>query len=271
MSAQIKSIKENTLVKVAQELNSRDIEDLKIGEILAIKVPNYYPRKLCKHAAFRLVNDSTLDSYAVANHILKKGKAIFEASTDPRELAEYYRVAGRNLKEIRQFFAPSLAPVDKLRLDLQEIWPSGSTLENLHGRLMFCGLTRLFKAGSYALPHTDVTHLDVPESRSAWSLQTQFAANIYLQPAVKGGGLELWSEKVDSKEEFDALSLPNSYGLDRDKIGNSSVVLFPAAGDLIIFDARRIHAVQEIEEGNRLSSSCFIGYRGLTEPLTVYS
>jgi hypothetical protein len=271
MSALSKKFKEKNLIRTVKELSYQDFEDIQSGKILAIRVQDFYPKSECKRAALRLVNDDKLDSYAVAPNIHRRGKAIFDAASDPQKLDEYYRVAGPALKEIRRFFHPYIAPMDKLRLELQEIWPGGSTLENLHGRLMFCGLTRLFKAGSFALPHTDQTHWDVPESRAAWSLQTQFAANVYLQPALKGGGLELWETKISSKEEYDSLCIPNSYGLDHKKIGPSSALLYPQEGELIVFDARRIHAVQTIEEGNRLSSSCFIGYRGLTQPLTIYS
>jgi hypothetical protein len=217
------------------------------------------------------MNHDSVESYEVAPDILKRGKSIFDAASDPRALEEYYDVAPSALAELRKFFDPYLAPMDKLRLVLQERWPGGGLIESLHGRPMFCGLIRAFGETSEGRPHQDMTHWDVPGSEPARTLITQFAANVYLSVAEDGGELELWPYGFSNQQEYDRCKTAGDYGLDRAKIGPSLVVIEPQLGDLIIFDARKIHAVHRINKGVRVAVSTFIGYRGPKSPLTVYS
>lgn len=56
-----------------------------------------------------------------------------------------------------------------------------------------------------------MTHWDAPESRAAWSLQTQFGTNIYLQPGEVGNELELWDRGFDNPEDYEAHHLNGSY------------------------------------------------------------
>ena len=51
----------------------------------------------------------------------------------------------------------------------------------------------------------------------------------------------------------------------------TDVVLTPETGDLIIFNSRNLHAVRPAAGGPRVTLSCFLGYRGATEPLTYWS
>ncbi|MFN3225414.1 MAG: 2OG-Fe(II) oxygenase [Hyphomicrobiales bacterium] len=261
----------NPDIRVVEELRQDDIIDLELGNIVGIRIPGYYDKKLSQEAATNVINQLDLEAYEVAPDIGKFGMAIFDVSSDRAKMFEYYRRAPVDLKRLRQFFAPYLAPMDKVRLELQEIWPGGSLLERLHGQTMFCGLVRVFGEGSEARPHQDMAHWDVPESIPAHTLKTQFAMNIYLSSAEGGGDLELWNYGLSNKAQYDATKEPGDYGLSRSKIGPSSAKVKPKTGDLIIFDAQRIHAVSKITEGVRIAVSGFIGYRGASLPLTTFS
>ena len=136
---------------------------------------------------------------------------------------------------------------------------------------MFVGLARVFTSTAEALPHQDVLRWDAPlECTSAQSLLTQLAANIYVQPSEGGGDLELWSSSLD-RDEYERLKLPGSYGLDRAKLPPSAVRVKPEAGDLILFNANKTHAVRPVTSGIRVTVSCFIGVRSLTLPLSMWS
>lgn len=261
----------NPDIRVVEELRQNDIIELELGNIVGIRVPGYYDTTLCQEAATKVINKPDLEAYDVAPDIGKIGKAIFDAASDRNALSEYYERAPHDLKMMRKFFAPYLSPMDKVRLDLQEIWPAGSYLERLHGQTMFCGLVRVFKEGSEARPHQDMAHWDVPESAPAHALKTQMAMNIYLSSAEEGGELELWKYGIRDEAQYDATKEAGDYGLSRAKIGPSSAKVRPETGDLIIFDAQRIHAVNLIIKGDRVAVSGFIGYRGATDPLTVFS
>ena len=259
------------VVCVTNLIGPASIQDLVKGEILAIRIPGFYDVSLCDKFSRLILDHERLEHYAVAPDIQKVGKSIFDAAEDPAQLEEYYKVAGEALADLRSYFHPYLAPMDKLRLTLQEAWPAGSMMENLHGRLMFCGLLRAFSEGSEARPHQDMTHWDVPLCWPAKSMQTQIATNIYLSTADDGGALELWGHGIKDEDEYHSTKVPGDYGLDRNKVGLPVVSIVPEPGDLIMFDARRIHAVTRINKGIRIASGAFIGYRGQAEPLTVFS
>lgn len=261
----------NDKVKMSEEIDWHDIEKVANGKLLAIRVPNFYQKTLCEQVVIPLLNHKCIDSYAVAPDIFKLGKSTFDLADHPELFVDHYEHTLRDLKQIRSLFFPNVSPIDLLRVNLQELWPAGSNLENYHGKTVFSGLFRMFKSGSEALPHQDMSHWDVPEAPAVWTQQTQLAANVYLKLPKKGGALELWDVGFKTQSEYNCHQLPNSYGIDRRKIPSSAAVIYPEQGELIIFDARRIHAVQKIEEGVRLTSSCFIAYRGVTQPLAIYS
>jgi hypothetical protein len=258
-------------VRTTDRFEWQDLVDLVDGGIVALRLVEFYPADMCRRFSASIMSHRRAEHYAVAPDIKKVGKAIFDAASDPSQLEEYYRTALPALEDLRQFFQPYLAPIDKLRLLLQERWPAGSLIESLHGRPMFCGLIRAFGEGSEARPHQDMTHWDVPDSVPARSLKTQIATNVYMAAAERGGDLELWTSGIADPKTYAQLQTPGDYGLDRARIGASAVRIKPQAGDLIMFDARRIHAVNRIDRGMRVAASTFIGYRGPTQPLTLYS
>lgn len=260
-----------SLVRTTQLICAEDIISLAEGPLLALRLPHFFPIKLCDEFTPGIISHPETEYYAVAPDIKKIGKAIFDAASDPLALDNYYENAPRALQQIRQFFHPYLSPMDKLRLILQEAWLPGAIIENLHGKPMFCGLVRAFHGGAEARPHQDMTHWDVPESAAAQTLATQIACNVYLETAIRGGELELWDYGITDPTEYSATQTEDDYGLNRQKIASSSVRVSPAKGELILFNARRIHAVNRIDEGVRVAVSSFIGYRGQSECLTIFS
>ena len=60
-------------------------------------------------------------------------------------------------------------------------------------------------------------------------------------------------------------------GIEPDRLGPPCLIIRPEPGDLILFNSRRMHAVTPGNDQPRLSLSCFVGYRGVAEPLTYWS
>lgn len=251
------------------------IRTLARGQVLAIVVPGFTSPEGCALLSERLIQDHRLGSYATddgAASIKKIGMPLFEAAgRDAMKLEGYYRHALQSIRALREISRPFAYPMDQLRLALQEQWPAGADFERLHpGRKMFVGMPRVFETRSGALPHVDRLAWDVKGIPSALTMRAQIAANIHLRTAGEGGEVELW-HAAPAQDEYERCRLPNSYGLDRDKLSAPAVCVTPKVGDLILFNSNRIHAVRPCKDGPRVTVSCFLGYRGRSKPLTYWS
>lgn len=261
--------------RLSDALSPTHIEALADGDMLAIVVERFTSEDCCAMSSDRLVHDHRLGGYATddgAASIKKIGIPLFEvAGRDPIRRERYYQSALQTIRALRAISQPAAYPMDVLRLALQEQWPEGADFEMIHpGKKMFVGMPRVFEAKSGALPHVDRLAWDVPDIDNAHSMLAQIAANIHLRTADRGGEVELWHMQPNL-DEYDDFRLPGSYGLDQARLPRPDVVIHPKRGDLILFNANRIHAVRSCEGGPRVTVSCFIGYRGVTEPLTYWS
>ncbi len=63
----------------------------------------------------------------------------------------------------------------------------------------------------------------------------------------------------------------DTYGLDYKKIPPPSVDIRPQVGDLVMADSTKVHAVTKVEKGLRIAVNCFLGFRGIHEPITLWS
>jgi hypothetical protein len=168
-----------------------------------------------------------------------------------RQRQRYYdeRLAGtRRFREL--VTGPS--PIDRLRLELDEVWPDGAMLGAFEGIKMFAGIVRLMNAersrASEETPHIDVLPGSVCE------LQDQWAANVYIHVPDGGGELEVWDlPKAQSTADYP------SDKLSRESLPEPDLVT-PRRGDLILFSARKPHAIRHFPLGRRISMQCFIGY-----------
>lgn len=259
------------LCRIADSLACEDLSDLIEGEILGLRIPEYYPQHLCRRFASRLIENPRFGFYRNpgAENLGRLGMAYFEIENDSYRRQQYYSQAIPDIRASRQVFYPNWSPLDRLRLDLQEVWPFGANLENIENNPMFVGLVRALQNNAIILPHQDILRRDAPNSPRAQELKTQLGANIYLQTA-RGGELEIWRKKA-SDRMYENLRIPGSYGLNRMRLGSPDLTIKPENGDLILFDSTNVHAVAAVYDGVRVSISCFIGYRGDRKPLSFWS
>lgn len=193
---------------------------------------------------------------------------------------------------------PVLGPLDKLRLELDEIWPEGANVtKNKEGQAFVAGLARVMVRMSYEkrkgdktnmtnlsflmcthictfLKHGPTRHIEgfihVDDINPLQQDEGLFSANLYLDLPVTGGGeLLIYDVEVWSRWDFyrhastlACLTAPGEEGQERLRATlPRPKVIKPEAGDLILLCTQRPHAVQGFPLGTRVSIQSFISYK----------
>lgn len=263
-------LESNPSIIVRDNILCSDILRLLQREIVAIRIKNYCDKAVCNKISSVIVKSNAYGKYANAPQIGRVGQAFFETQASVNYYNKYFENALDWIKELRDICSPYLSPIDKLRLQLDELWPHGVSLGTIGGRKMFAGLVREFSIGSEAEPHTDSIEWDVEKEEDAQAIVSQLAWNTYLGMPQRGGELVFW-DFWPTQVEYDRLRKNNSYGLNTSLLPDPIVRISPEVGEMIIFNPLRVHAVEKITEGSRVSWSCFIGYKGEDCPLIVWS
>lgn len=253
----------------AETLIAADLEALARGDTLALRIAGFYDAHSCAVVQDRVMA-AAKSRYAVAPDVTKIGMALFEATSEAL-LDDYYADARTAQDRARALYQGLDDPIDMLRRRLDALWPAGCEIERLHGAAMYAGLVRVIDRDSELRPHQDNTDWDMPGSERAQTMRAQFSANVYFSAAAEGGALELWPLAIREEPAYRAAQVPGDYALRRDVIGAPAMRLRPCAGDLIIFNARCIHAVERVRSGTRTNASTFIGLRDPETPLTLFS
>jgi 2OG-Fe(II) oxygenase superfamily len=240
-------------------------------EIGVARIRHFFPSKCCDGIATSLLTSPLYGKYTNAPQIGRIGRAFFETTVSNQALMDYFGRSRELLRMLRDACDPHQNPIDKLRLELDECWDSGAHLARLGGKTMYAGLIRVFDQGACAEPHQD--HLDwdaaIHEIYEDAYYPVQLAANVYLHMPSSGGDLAIWPVSL-SRTEYEARRIAGSYGVDVTGLGDP-VVITPEKGELVVFNARQIHRVSAPQMGNRVSASCFIGYRTVGQPLSIWS
>ncbi|PKH23829.1 hypothetical protein CIG19_10445 [Enterobacterales bacterium CwR94] len=253
---------------VSDSLQAQDLRRLFSGEALAIHIKKYADADLSNALSDFLISHESLECYP---HDIKKGdefvyidygvdragisyNTTFGKSKDSDCYKRYFDNALATMRNVREFCAPLLAPFDRFRLELDEIWPAGASIANFEGKKMHAGMARVMKRPELSALGEKQPHVDGLQEQSV-ILQGQFAVNIYIKPAAQGGELELWdvpplpiTALVEEDSEYDWRGdLPDS------------VLIKPEQGDLIIINTRKPHTIRRFPDDCRISLQSFIG------------
>jgi 2OG-Fe(II) oxygenase superfamily len=267
-------------VKVSHTLVLEDLVELLQGNLMALRIPYYYPLEPAEEISDTIIQQKNLERYLRAPDIgvQRSGITFFETNGDPEILEIYYEQAQNLIQKLRYTCSPYLSPIDKLRLDLTDMWLAGSAIENVHDRTMLAGIARVFEDGFELPPHQDILHRDIldsgiPPAYPFKDLKMQLSANIYLRTSEIGGELEIWNLKPSSSEQLHIRDSEYKYEgiISRENLPLATVVIRPKPGELILFDSGCIHAVRSCMGGPRTSMSMFVGYRGEDKPLVYWS
>jgi hypothetical protein len=240
------------------ELTYEALAALMDGACLAVHVPAYCEEGLASRLGAWFAKHESLSPY---DHELRDGEATRYAyfgvdrvgfplnktwgTGRDANLERYMLEALPAMRRVRQACAPALCPVDRLRLELDELWPDGAQVASFVGKKMFVGIGRVMRPEN-SRPSEEVPHFDrlPPEVHR---FERQFGANVYLSVPDSGGELEIW----------DVLG---QNGLTRADLPPPAVTLRPALGDLVILDVRRMHAVRAFRGALRVSVQSCIGF-----------
>ncbi|MGP9819607.1 2OG-Fe(II)-dependent halogenase WelO5 family protein [Salinarimonas sp. NSM] len=255
-------------IRVAEALTKRDLDDLIANEIQVLRIPDFIPKETCGTISTGLKSTGYVD-YRNAPQVGRIGMSYFETARDPEIVDFYFKNALANIDLLRRACSPYPCPMDTFRCLVDEIWNPGCTLQTLFGKKMFVGLSRSMKPGVPLKAHHDMFGRHAPDTPEADSLISQFGVNVYVDVPEIGGELAMWDVEISDEEFLEKRG--GDYAIPLDQLGPHDYAVKPENGDLILFNARKLHAVLAGTGTDRLTISAFLGYRGAEEPLTVWS
>ena len=259
----------NDRVLTLNNLDLASLEALFTNKICAIRVPNYADSDMCDNLSSWFLKNENIEEYHHEVRVDDKVKYLkygvdrvgvaynttYNKPADSAENIKYHHEALSGIRALREAMHPHLSPIDKLRLELDEIWTYDASVASFEGKKMFVGIGRVMQPETSHLAETQPHFDSVPEKLSI--LSGQFSANVYLKLPPSGGELELWDIPPLPITEID------NADLDTDWRSNlpQSLLIKPEKGDLILINTRRAHAIRKFDQGERATVQCFIGVK----------
>jgi hypothetical protein len=239
------------------------------GDSLALRVAGYYEEDLAIQLT-NLLGPQGASSGSQSSIYLTEHIPFYNTVQNPEKGRLYFEYAKDWISELRFRARPFLSPMDRIRLELDEIWPAGASILRLYSRMMYFGLVRVWPESAEALPHQDVLSREVADCPFIFDQRSQLGVNVYLQTAEEGGEIEIWRKQMTS-DDCIRFGIHGSYGFPRDSLGQPSCVIEPKRGDLIALNSFNVHAVRRVARGSRVTVSGFVGSWGEHRPLMLWS
>jgi len=255
-------------VTIIDAISQETLQALINGQTQVLVIKNFISDNACKYISEGLMNYG-YDDYIDAPSVGRIGMSYFETGLKDELIAHYFKHAKKNIHILREACYPYACPIDTFRCVMDEEWLSGCTLQNLYNNKMFVGLSRCIKPEDPLLAHHDMFTRHAPNTPETNNLISQFGVNVYVDVPEEGGELAMWHKEISDAEFSEQRG--SQYGISLEPLGEPDFTVKPKDGDLILFNARKLHAVLPGKESNRLTLSAFFGYRGIDKPLTVWS
>jgi hypothetical protein len=269
-------------VQVAASLTKRSLAALAEGRLCAIRVPGFFWVASARRAARAIAAREKPKPWSINRKLatdtaFSMGTPKQYAALSKTALARYHREAIPTIRRLRELFAPGLCPMDRLRLELDELWPAGAHVRHRGGTTEQAGLVRTIDPRYLegVARHEGICHIDTErKAKDPHGL----SANLYLEVPPRGGELQIWDVSPDARNHRNALYRlmrryafqPGSQEVIRAALA-PAVVIRPRVGDLILIDTARPHAVRGFSRGTRMTIQAWVIAHGREQPLQIYS
>jgi 2OG-Fe(II) oxygenase superfamily len=253
----------------AQTFSKSSLGMLIRGQVDVIWHQQFYPPVICQAVLPGITEACETANYTLTGDLQSLGTSIGEATESAENTERYLLTAQDTISMIRdELFRDYKSPCDVIRLLADEYWPYGAMVGKHGESAMLSGIIRRWPSGGHANPHID--QRDIP-LLSNYNLVRRIGINVYLETPEDGcgGEIEFWHKITD--EALYVSQKRSDYGLDRDQLGDPMCVIHPHQGDLIMFDAARIHGVRRVTDGSRVTAACFLGAKSTRDPLVVFA
>ena len=244
-------------IQVADTFDRASLLGLAEGSVSIIWHREFYPRVLCEDALPAIRRAAEASSYTLTSDLQSLGTSIGEAVESEANEARYFATSESTAQLIRkELFATQPSPIDLIRVTADELWPGGAMVGRRNGDLMLSGIIRRWTSGGKAKPHMDQRLIPL---LAHFELEKRIGINVYVSvpPTGRGGEIEFWGRVTDESSYVE--NKDPDYGLQRTPLGEPLLTITPTQGDLIAFDAARLHSVAEVTDGERVTAACFLG------------
>jgi hypothetical protein len=240
--------------------------------VAAIRIPDYFDR-----ATAAQLSEWALEDYERWHLVDADGE---ELVTDM-----FYSMGApfssiRSFEDFERYFAGSFAharlardrmkvvsPLDRLRLELDEIWPTGARVATYEGLKMRPMIARVMTADGLLdgdARTQGICHCDA--STELGPNRSTISAIAYLRVPDSGGELSVWNVNLRGspflQSYFYSLRISNAYNPGAQERLRAMlpppVVITPRVGDLVLLNTGRPHAVHGFETGVRVTNQCFV-------------
>ncbi len=280
---------DGTTVEVAAELTTAALERLAANRTCALHVKGFADPETCESVASWMLETCRFEKWEeligktdLSDMFFGVGIPVNALAESPARCIDYFDQAVPTIRRIRAAAKGRLSPIDKLRLELDELWAHGANVrvDPVYKKKMLVGLGRLMKPEGMVGESTKtrgIVHVDAsPRIRSEAGL---FTANVYLRTPAVGGELDVWSvtpSRIDAmylghhlQFAFDPENRERTQALLRTRLPEPwTIAVRP--GDLVLFNAGRPHAVRGFPEGVRVTLQSFLDHRR-DQPLTLFA
>lgn len=230
-------------------LSLDEINAVRAGEVAGLYRSGFIDASVADRLAEAMIGNDSRRNYE-ARWARRSGTAENFSQTDtdrvgpidttPEGASNQDEVVGA-LRWQRAAVAPALGPIDKLRLELDEVLPGGAGLTRRNGNILLAGVGRIMERSDVAV-HADAGRKEC------------LTANIYLRMPPSGGGTTVW--------QFDAeyRRAGRSYLFQPGEIPEETpeATFRAEPGDLVIWDPTRPHAVLPFEGGVRVAIQTWV-------------